>query len=94
MRTFRVALWREFERRDPEHKYLKDENGEYFRGATDRALMYPMLEMAGYERTAFIMEFIYTYRRWGLNLDITHPGIQAPAAKAVKGMPPWDLYRG
>ncbi len=41
-------------------KDLRNDNGEYFIGA-ERAIMFPALEMVGYNRVKFIKEVIYVY---------------------------------
>lgn len=40
---------------------LRDRDGAYFRANTDRAIMWPALELAG-DRVAFIPEILYEYR--------------------------------
>ena len=54
VRTFRKSL---FARIDPED--FLDWDGKYYRRATDHAMMYPMLEMAGPAHTRFIDRPLY-----------------------------------
>jgi glycosyltransferase involved in cell wall biosynthesis len=54
-RSFRFGLWR---RLDPTH--LRDADGRWYRVATDRALLLPLLEMAG-PRTGFVRRPLYVY---------------------------------
>ena len=56
LRTFKHKLWRRVKDED-----LRDEKGSYYESAWDLAMMWPMLEMAGYERVKFIPEKLYTY---------------------------------
>jgi glycosyltransferase involved in cell wall biosynthesis len=56
LRTFKYILWKNIKDKD-----LKDQNGNYFQSAWDLALMWPMLEMAGYERVKFVPELLYVY---------------------------------
>jgi hypothetical protein len=49
-------VWKFVEERD-----LKDINGKFFKVAWDMAMMWPMLEMAGYHRALFISEPLYVY---------------------------------
>lgn len=58
LRTFKYKLW----------KYIKDEDfrdgyDQYFTAAGDCAYMWPMMEMAGYDRIKFIPERIYVYNQ-------------------------------
>jgi glycosyltransferase involved in cell wall biosynthesis len=56
LRTFKYKVWKFVEERD-----LKDINGKFFKVAWDMAMMWPMLEMAGYHRALFISEPLYVY---------------------------------
>lgn len=55
LKTFRAGL---FQRIKPEHLKL---DGEWLPHARDLALMFPMLEMAGRERSHFVPEVLVTY---------------------------------
>ena len=55
LKTFRHDLWLSVN-----HKDLLDKNGKYFSVASDLALMFPMLEMAG-NRQEFIEDLLYVY---------------------------------
>ena len=55
LKTFRHDLWLSINEND-----LTDKNGQYFSVASDLALMFPMLEMAGY-RQEFINDLLYVY---------------------------------
>ena len=55
LKTFRHDLWLSIDQRD-----LEDLNGRYFSVASDLALMFPMLEMAG-NRQEFIKDILYVY---------------------------------
>lgn len=54
-RTFKYYLWKHVKDAD-----LRDVDGEYFHIMSDKALLYPMLEMAG-EKIRFIEETLYIY---------------------------------
>jgi glycosyltransferase involved in cell wall biosynthesis len=56
LRTFKHKLWKHIKDED-----LRDGYGDYFISAGDCAYMWPMMEMAGYDRIKFIPEEIYTY---------------------------------
>jgi len=56
LRTFKYRVWKHVN-----HDDLKDAKGNYFKTSWDIAMMWPMLEMAGYHRTLFINEPLYVY---------------------------------
>jgi len=56
LRTFKYKVWKHVN-----HEDLKDAKGDYFKTSWDIAMMWPMLEMAGYHRTLFINEPLYVY---------------------------------
>lgn len=53
--TFKYYLWRHIDDAD-----LRDVNGEYLRLMKDKAILYPMLEMAG-NKIRFVPETLYVY---------------------------------
>lgn len=55
LKTFRHDLWLSIDQKD-----LLDQNGKYFSVASDLALMFPMLEMAG-NRQEFVKDILYVY---------------------------------
>jgi len=55
LKTFRHDLWLSLNNQD-----LLNKNGEYFSVASDLAIMFPLLEMAG-NRQEFISEILYFY---------------------------------
>lgn len=58
LRTFSYKLWKRIKDED-----LRDEKGDYFRSAWDLAIIWPMLEMAGYSRSRYIGERVYIYNQ-------------------------------
>jgi glycosyltransferase involved in cell wall biosynthesis len=72
-------------------KDLKDDNDKWFQGATDMAVMFPALEMAGYDRTKFITEPIYTYNRSGPLIGHTNSSDREKAVKIIRGRKPYEL---
>lgn len=55
LRTFKYGLWMHVRDED-----LRDEDGEYFHIMYDKAMLFPMLEMAG-DKIRFISETLYIY---------------------------------
>jgi len=56
LRTFKHKLWKKVKDED-----LRDELGNYYESAWDLAMMWPMLEMAGFSRIKFIPEKLLVY---------------------------------
>lgn len=56
LKTFRAGLVKKI---DPRH--LKTPSGEWNPYAIDRAVMFPLMEMAGLDRTCFIPNILYVY---------------------------------
>lgn len=56
LKTFRAGL---FQRIDPED--LKGQDGQFTSYSVDRATMYPMMEMAGWDRTRWVRDFLCVY---------------------------------
>ena len=55
LKTFRHDLWLSLKKKD-----FLDKNGEFFSVASDLAIMFPMLEMAG-NRQEFVSDILYFY---------------------------------
>lgn len=63
LRTFRAGLYHSMIHQDPSFSGLKDENKEFYKSSYDTAMMFPLLEMAGYEKTLFNDTILYIYNR-------------------------------
>lgn len=63
LRTFRAGLYHSMIHQDPNFSGLKDKNGEFYKSSYDTAMMFPLLEMAGKERTLFNDTILYIYNR-------------------------------
>ncbi len=57
LKTFKYKLFKHFPK-----KYLKDRKGNWFCAASDLALMFPLFEMAGWDRVKHVEECIYIWR--------------------------------
>lgn len=62
LRTFKVDLFREYLKLDPKLYYLKDEKGNFYNITSDMALLFPLMEICGYEQIFFIPNILYRYR--------------------------------
>jgi glycosyltransferase involved in cell wall biosynthesis len=67
LKTFKWKLYREFLDRDPDLNSYKDKNGNFYTMASDVAIMFPLMEIAGFERVAYNKHPIYWYRLYDGN---------------------------
>jgi len=67
LRTFRYKLFKELIKQDADLQYLKKADGQILRMPYDMALLFPLMELAGYENTRFIHTPLYEYRLHGNN---------------------------
>lgn len=58
LRTFKYKAWKRIKDND-----FRDHEGKYYRSAWDLAIMWPILEMATFNRTKFISEPLYVYNQ-------------------------------
>lgn len=58
LRTFKYKVWKHVKEDD-----LKGPDGIFARVAWDLAIMFPMLELSGYNRVKFIPELLYVYNQ-------------------------------
>lgn len=62
LRTFKYKLFKELMRQDPDLNNLRDPEGNMLRMPYDMALLFPLMELAGFERIRFIHTPLYHYR--------------------------------
>lgn len=63
LKTFRAGLYRQIEQVDPQYSCLKNDTGEWLRFATDAALMFPLIEMAGFDKVRYNDNVLYIYNQ-------------------------------
>lgn len=63
LRTFRAGLYHSMEKQDANFDGLKDSNGDFYKSSYDTAIMFPIMEMAGYDKTLFNDTILYIYNR-------------------------------
>lgn len=61
VRTFRAFLFHDIKRQDPELKCFKDNNGDWYSMTCDVAMMYPLMEICGYEKMKYNDKVLYIY---------------------------------
>lgn len=63
LRTFRAGLYQKIKDQDSEFTRLKDEKGNFYKWSYDTAMMFCLMELAGYEKTLFNDTILYIYNR-------------------------------
>ena len=61
IRTFRAFLFHEIKNQDPELKCFKNKNDEWYSMTCDVAMMYPLMEICGYEKMKYNDKVLYIY---------------------------------
>lgn len=89
LRSFKYRLFREIRKEN----LIDPQTGEYFRVSGDKALMYPMLEMAGH-KIKFVEDTLYVYNMENpLNDYKINRSKQIEATNAIRAMPPCDSIK-
>jgi glycosyltransferase involved in cell wall biosynthesis len=90
LKSFKYKLYRAFLEQDPTAKAYKDEKGTFYSMAYDVALMYPLMEIAGYEHVYFNERIVYTYRIHAQNeMNINRP-LQIETEKQIRSRQPFE----
>lgn len=63
IRTFRAGLYQKIKEQDENFSCLKDSIGDFYKMTYDVAIMFPIMEMAGYEKVKFNDTILYVYNR-------------------------------
>lgn len=63
IRSFRAGLYQSIKDHDLNFDCMKDKNGEFYKMTYDVAIMFPIMEMAGYEKVKFNDTILYVYNR-------------------------------
>ena len=61
IRTFKAKLFFEIKNQDPELTCMKYDDGSWYDMAYDSAQMYPMMEIAGYDKVKYNDKILYVY---------------------------------
>jgi glycosyltransferase involved in cell wall biosynthesis len=61
IRTFKGFVFHEIKNQDPDLKCFKDASGNWYSMTCDVAMMYPLMEVCGYERVKYNDKVLYTY---------------------------------
>jgi glycosyltransferase involved in cell wall biosynthesis len=60
-RSFRAGLYHRISDQDPAYDCMRDPKGNWYREAMDVAMIYPVLELAGFENVKFNTRTLYVY---------------------------------
>jgi len=63
IRTYRAGLYQKIQEQDENFSCMKDKDGKFYRCTYDVAIMYPIMEMAGYDKTKYNDKPLYIYNR-------------------------------
>lgn len=63
LRTFRAGLYQKIQEQDPTFSCMKDLNDNFYKMTYDVAIMFPIMEMAGYDKVRFNDTILYIYNR-------------------------------
>ena len=86
MRTFRKKLFNNIKKED-----LLGEDGQFYACTFDRALMYPMVEMAGPEHYLAVQDVLYVYNRQNpLSVDKVARDDQLRIEMEIRGKTPYE----
>jgi glycosyltransferase involved in cell wall biosynthesis len=61
IKTFRAGLYHKIEGQDPAYSCIKDASGRWYTSACDMAIMYPVMELAGFDRVKYNDTVLYIY---------------------------------
>lgn len=63
LRTFRAGLYQKIQEQDQEFLCMKDRDLNFYKMTYDVAILFPIMEMAGYDKVKFNDTILYTYNR-------------------------------
>lgn len=63
IRTFRAGLYHKIKEQDKDFSCMKDKYGEFYKMTYDVAIMYPIMELAGFEKVKYNDTPLYIYNR-------------------------------
>lgn len=87
LKTFKYKIWKQIKNED-----LRDELGNYIRYAWDLAIMWPLLELSGFDRVKFIPEKVYVYNQENVNsVSFTNVKEQRECAEYISNKTPYKI---
>lgn len=61
LKTFKAGLFQHIQCIDSEYQCLKNESGEWLQSAVDAAIMFPLIELAGFAKVRYFDQVLYVY---------------------------------
>jgi hypothetical protein len=61
LRSFKSFVYKKIQEQDETFSCMKDKNGEFYKMTYDVAIMFPIMEISGYEKVKFIDKILYFY---------------------------------
>jgi len=91
VRTFRAALYHRIAEQDPDYACMKDARGGWYQEAMDMAYMYPVCEIAGFQRVRYNPRVLYVYNVANpLSVHRTRRAEELRAAKEIAAKPRFE----
>lgn len=91
LKTFKYKVFDEYLKQDPFHNHMKDSDNLYYKMTYDMALMLPLLEIVGFEKTYFVKHPIYLYRLHENNDHVLNRVLQLNVEHAIRGKMKFEL---
>lgn len=88
LKTFRYKLYKAFLEQDAQLDAYRDEQSRFYPMAYDIALMYPLMEIAGYENIYFNKDVLYVYRLYEMN-DHLNRDMQVACEQHIQAKKPF-----
>lgn len=88
LKTFQFSLFADYYKLDKNLEHLKDSKGNFLKMPYDMAIMFPLLELAGFDRSSFIPMPIYLYRIHENNDHVTNTEAQLDGEQVVRNKKP------
>jgi glycosyltransferase involved in cell wall biosynthesis len=87
IRTWKLKLYIELLRQDPDLNCYKNTKGEFYQTCADVAVMFPLVEIAGYNNVKFNPEPVYWYRLYDNNDHVIRKDEQFNTEQEIKNKP-------
>ncbi len=88
LKTFQFSLFKDYHNYDMHLEHLKDSKGNFLKMPYDMAIMFPLLELAGFDRSNYIPMPIYLYRIHENNDHVTNTKDQMNGALEIRNKKP------
>lgn len=84
LRTFKFKVFKEYFRQDPNLNLLRDQAGQLLKMPYDMALLFPLMELCGFDRVKFLPCILYKYRIHELNDSTLHRELQSQGEVIIR----------